>query len=282
MTITISVVQIEPKLADKKHNLAKIEQFIRDAVKQSEQPDLVILPELITTGYECGDQFYDLAEPFPDGKSIELVCRLAREHKTHIMFGFAEEDRSMKGVLYNSAALVDGAGSPLGIYRKVHLFGAETEYFRPGCEYPLIRTSFGSIGMFICWDTLFPEVARIYAIQGADLLAVSTNWEKPYEKEWDFMTAARAFDNTLHLAAANRIGFDKTLGFFGHSRILDPLGSTICAIDEEVESVASARIDLDRTRQLRREYWTQLRDRRPDTFGLLAQRYQAPRMGGSD
>ena len=276
MTITVSVVQIEPKLVDKKHNLAKIEQFIRNAVKQSKTTDLIILPELITTGYECGDQFYDLAEKFPDGESFELICRLAREHKTHIMFGFAEEDRSIKGVLYNSVALIDATGTPLGVYRKVHLFGAEMEYFKSGCEYPLFRTAIGNIGIFICWDTLFPEVARIYAIQGADLLAVSTNWEKPYAKEWDFMTSARAFDNTLHLAAANRIGFDKTLGFFGHSRVLDPLGEVICAIDEEVESVASASIELDRTRQLRREYWTQLRDRRPDTFGLLARQYSAP------
>ena len=276
MEIGVSIVQIEPKLGDKKQNLAKIERFTREAVKQSPSVDLVILPELITTGYECGELFYELADPFPGGESIQLVSKLAREHKTHIMFGFAEEDNSIKGVLYNSVALVDATGTALGVYRKVHLFGGEMVYFRPGCEYPLFRTAIGNIGIFICWDTLFPEVARIYALQGADLLAVATNWEKPFEKEWDFMTSARAFDNTLHLAAANRIGFDKTLGFFGHSRILDPLGAVICSLDEEIEAVASARIDLDRTRQLRKEYWTQLRDRRPDTFGLLAQRYTLP------
>jgi predicted amidohydrolase len=276
MTITVSVVQIEPVLGDKQRNLSKIEQYIREAAKQAKNPDLIVLPELINTGYECGELFYDLAETFPDGESTQLVGKLAKEYKSHIMFGFAEEDSLKRGVLYNSVALVDHSGKPLGVYRKVHLFGGEMVYFRPGSEYPLFHTAIGKIGIFICWDTLFPEVARIYALQGADLLAIATNWEKPFAKEWDFMTSARAFDNTLHLAAANRIGHDRTLGFFGHSRILDPLGSVICSIDEEIESVASARIDLDRTRKLRAEYWTQLRDRRPDTYGALARPYGLP------
>jgi len=274
MIVTISIIQMEPILGDKKKNLGKIEEFIKRALKQEKSTDLIILPELITTGYECGDQFYELAEKFPDGESIRLVSRLAKNYKTHIMFGFAEEDSSMKGVLYNSVAFVDNAGNPIGVYRKVHLFGQEMVYFRPGFKYPLFRTAIGNIGIFVCWDTLFPEVARIYAIQGADLLAIATNWEKPYEKEWDFMTSARAFDNTLHLAAANRIGHDKTLDFFGRSRILDPLGVVIRSIDEDVESIASATIDLDLTRRLRIEYWTQLRDRRPDTYGLLAETYK--------
>lgn len=155
---------------------------------------------------------------------------------------------------------------------RAHLFAEESLVFRPGCDYPVFKTKVGNIGIMIYWDTLFPEVARIYAIQGADLLVVSTNWGKPYSKEWDLMTTARAFDNTLHLAAANRIGTDKRLTFFGHSRILGPLGNVLVKIDEEVEAYASARIDYDMTRKLRKE-WTQLKDRRPDTYEILTQKY---------
>lgn len=276
MSVRLSVVQMQPKLADKKHNLGKMEQFVREVLRDEKRTDLILFPELINTGYECGKEFFALAELFPDGESLRLMSRLAKEFKTHIQFGFAERDPAIEGVLYNSVALIDSDGKPLGVYRKVHLFGEEALAFRPGCSYPLFRTRIGNIGIFVCWDTLFPEVARIYAIQGADLLAIATNWEDPYAKEWDFMTSARAFDNTLHLAAANRIGKDKTLSFFGHSRILDPLGGVIRSLDEAKEGFASAELDLEKTRRLRVEYWTQLKDRRPDTYGLLAQSYLPP------
>ena len=181
----------------------------------------------------------------------------------------------MKGVLYNSAALIDNQGIPVGVYRKVHLFGPEKLVFRPGSAYPVFNLEIGNIGIFICWDALFPEVARIYALHGADLLAVCSNWEIPYRKEWDFITSARAFDNTLHLAASNRTGKDKTLSFFGHSRILDPLGNVITELGEETESFKTAKIDTNETKKMRSKYWTQLADRRPDTYGVLACEYQS-------
>jgi len=273
LKVDVAVVQLMPKLCDKEYNLGKMRSFVEKILSEKKKCDLIIFPELITTAYECGDKFYELAEIFPEGESIDFVAKLAREYNSHIIFGFAEEDCNMKNVLYNSAALIGSDGNPIGVYRKVHLFGEEALVFRPGCDYPIFKTKIGNIGIMICWDTLFPEVARIYAIQGADLLVISTNWEKPCSKEWDLMTTARAFDNTLHLAAANRIGTDKHLTFFGHSRILDPLGNVLVKIDEEIEAYASARIDYDMTTELRKSYWTQLKDRRPDTYEILTQKY---------
>jgi len=274
MEIDVNIVQMEPKLFDKDANLAKMEWFIRKIFSEKEHTDLIIFPELITTGYECWDKFYELADVFPDGRSISIMAKLAKEFNTHIIFGFTEEDPNMKGVLYNSAALIDKSGEPIGVYRKVHLFGQEMLSFRPGCDYPIFRTEIGNIGIMICWDTAFPEVARIYGIKGVELLVICTNWEKPYSKEWDFMTSARAFDNTFYLAGANRIGTDDTLSFFGHSRILDPLGETIVKLDEEIESYTSARISYDRIKEERRRYWTQLKERRPDTYGILTKKYE--------
>ena len=151
--------------------------------------------------------------------------------------------RTGRDVLYNSAAFLDEEGKFLGAYRKVHLFAGEKSWFRPGCGYRLFSTRLGKIGIFICWDAAFPEPARIYAVQGAYLLVVATNYEKPYAADWDLMTAARAFDNTLHLVAANRFGRDKEYDFFGHSRILDPLGRVISKLDEEVEGFVTGEID---------------------------------------
>jgi len=270
MKIDIAVVQMFPELYDKKHNLNKMSGFVKKIFSEKKKCDLIIFPELITTAYECGEKFYELAEIFPEGESIDFIANLAREYNTHIIFGFAEKDRTIESVLYNSAALIDNEGNPVGVYRKVHLFDKESLVFRPGYDFPIFKTRIGNIGIMICWDTSFPEVARIYALQGADLLAISTNWEKPYSKEWDLLTAARAFDNVLHIAAANRVGTDKRLAFFGHSRILDPLGDALVKIDEEIEAYASAEVDYDRTRKLRKG---QLKDRRPDTYGILTRRY---------
>ena len=127
----------------------------------------------------------------------------------------------------------------------------------------------------ICWDTAFPEVARTYALRGAQLLVVCTNWEITESEswpmdtaaDWDLVTRARAFDNLLHLVSANRVGVDRGLGFFGHSNIIDPVGKAIESLDEPVEGVIHARIDLGSTEKRRKEYYTIFEDRRPDTYG---------------
>ena len=129
----------------------------------------------------------------------------------------------------------------------------------------------------ICWDTAFPEVARTYALKGADLLVVCTNWEIAEAEDWpmdtaadwDLVTRARAFDNTLHLVSANRVGNDRGLGFFGHSNIVGPTGCVIDSLDGPAEGVVHAQIDLSLTEKRRREYYTILADRRPDTYGEL-------------
>ena len=170
--------------------------------------------------------------------------------------------------------LIDSDGKARGTYRKVHPFADEKRWCRAGCGFPVFDTEIGKLGIMICWDTGFPEVARCYALQGVDLLIVSTNWEDPYADDWDLITKARAFDNTLHLVAANRIGNDGgTLSFFGHSKIMDPVGREIAALDEEKEGVISAEIDLSLTQKERARYYTFFRDRRPDVYGEIVKPY---------
>ena len=273
MKLRIACVQMRPALCDRRKNLEAMAEFVKRTLDEHPDTGLILFPELITSGYECEGEFQKLAEVAGEGESFEALSGLARGGKVHLIFGFPERDRALGDILYNSSALLRPDGSLAGVYRKVHLFDTEKKYFRPGCEYPLFQTEFGSVGIMICWDTAFPEVARIYALKGADLLAVSTNWEKPYADDWDLITRARAFDNCLHLAAANRIGFDKTLGFFGHSKIVDPAGKPIAALDEEREGIVSAEIDLTLHRRRRYEYYTFFKDRRPDTYGDLLKMY---------
>lgn len=287
MNITVSCVQMWPKLGDKKYNLEKMESYIEKTMKEYKETNLIVFPELCTSGYEgTPEQFQELAETLPDGESLKRIGALASIYGVHIIYGFPERDPLLGDVLYNSAVLINDQGNPLGTYRKVHPFAGEKAWCRAGCEYPVFDTKIGRIGILICWDTAFPEVARSYALKGADLLVISTNWEDPYEKEWDIskinsheedwdlITRARAFDNTLHLVASNRIGDDgKTLSFFGRSKIIDPVGREIVALNSRESGVISAKIDLSLTVKKRNEYYTFFRDRRPDTYHDIIRPY---------
>lgn len=280
---------MEPKLGDKEYNLKKMESFFEKVMTDYPDTRLVVFPELCNTGYEGEPElFQTLAETLPDGESLVRMGELARKYHTHVIFGFAERDSVLSDVLYNSAAMIDEDGNVLGAYRKVHPFADEKRWCRAGCELPIFDTVLGIIGIQICWDTAFPEISRCYAIKGADLLVVSTNWENPYEipgwthesevnphaEDWDLMTAARAFDNTLHLVAANRIGGDGgTLTFFGRSKIIDPRGKTIASLDKEEEGIISAEIDTALTAQKRAEYYCFFKDRRPDVYGDIVKAY---------
>lgn len=202
------------------------------------------------------------------------------------IYGLPERDPVLTDVLYNAAVLIDRCGKAAGTYRKVHPFASEKTWCRAGCDLPVFDTEIGRLGIMICWDTAFPEVARALALKGADLLVVSTNWEDPYEEAWDsskintheedweLITRARAFDNTLHLVAANRIGDDgKTLSFFGRSKIIGPRGQEIASLNQRKEGILSARIDLGLTDEKRSKYYTFFKDRRPDAYGDLVKPY---------
>jgi predicted amidohydrolase len=269
---------MKPELACFEANVAKMEGFIDDIMRARAGTDLIVFPELATSGYECTkDEFAALAEHIGvNGDARGSLARIGakcRQYGVHVVYGLPEADSRISGIYYNSMVLLGTDGSVLGSYRKVHPFDTEKQWCRPGSAIKTVDTPFGRVGMMICWDTAFPEVARAYALQGADLLIVATNWESPYADDWDLVTKARAFDNTLHLVSANRVGFDKTLGFFGHSNIVSPLGKVIASLDEEVEGIVHAEIDLGLTERLRREYYTLLKDRQPHCYGDLLREY---------
>ncbi|RYM02713.1 carbon-nitrogen hydrolase family protein [Sporolactobacillus sp. THM7-7] len=270
MKVTVSCVQMEPKLLDVEYNLQKMCQFIDEIMERNKNTDLIIFPELITSGYECGNQFHNLAEIVKNGKSMNVIGKMAEKYDTNIIYGFPERDER-SGDLYNSCVYISDKGKVEGVYRKVHLFDTEKIYFKKGSKFPIFNTRFGKIGIMICWDTAFPEVARIYALKGAELLVVSTNWEKPYSDDWDLVTRSRAFDNCVYLVAANRIGKDKKLSFFGHSKIIGPLGKQIKGLDQEVEGFISSELDLERSKQLRKQYYTFFEDRMPKLYHDLTE-----------
>lgn len=269
--LKVSCVQMKPELGQFETNLSKMEDYIKSIMADRPETKLIVFPELITSGYELTkEEFEKIAEDPEDCQSVKRIGALCKEHGVNVVYGFPEKSTS-DGVMYNSAICLRSDASIAGVYRKAHPFDTEKKWCKEGSEIVPFETEFGKVGIMICWDTAFPEVALSYGLQGADLLIVSTNWEKPYSDDWDLITSARAFDNTLHLVAANRIGDDKELGFFGHSKILSPIGKTIAALDEEIEGVVYAEIDLDRTKTLREEYYTMFADRQPNLFGAITE-----------
>ncbi len=267
--ISVATVQMEPKLGQMEDNLVKMSEFI--ARIATEQPvDLIVFPELITTGYEVGPRFPQLAQRVP-GPTVNLIAQRASEFGVHIAFGMVSK-AEVESILYNTAVLVGSDGDLITQYHKVHLRGEERIAFRPGYRFNSVETGFGVIGMMIGWDLAFPEVARSLALEGAELVIVCANWEQPSVDEWRVYLLARAYENGVFMVAANRVGEEPSYTFFGQSGIVGPDGKVYASIDEPTEGYAVARIDLDKVRQQREE--TQiLQCRQPQAYRAVVKKY---------
>jgi predicted amidohydrolase len=256
-----------PRVADFEANMHKMKSCFKEVMKEHPSTNLIVFPELITSGYECtNEEFEMLAETIPGSRSVAEISALCRQYGVNAVYGLPERAAN---ILYNSAVFIGSRGQLLHTYRKTHPFDTERNWCKAGNDLTAFDTDFGKVGVMICYDTAFPEVARVYALQGAELLIIPTNWEKPYSDDWDLVTRARAYDNILHVVSANRIGVDKMLGFFGHSKIVDPLGRIITSLDEEVEGIIFASIDLSLTKKLRKGYYTFFEDRQPRLYTEL-------------
>lgn len=269
MKTRIACVQMQSTLGDKKENLDKMIRYVEQITEQDET-DIIVFPELAVTGYECSELYQELAEPFPEGGSIKTMCELAKEKQVFLAFGFVEKaERDGKEVLYNSVALIDRNGVALGQYRKSHLVdGPETAAFAKGTDYSVFDTEIGKIGIMICWDTAYPEVARILALKGAEIILAPAAWEAPFDEDWDIVQCARSFDNVLYIASCNHVGTDRELTFFGRSKIVGPVGRTIVQAGSG-EEVIRADVDLALLPELRNDFYVLLRDRNPETYGPI-------------
>ncbi len=267
--ITVAVVQMKPVLNEMEENLIQISDWIKK-VATAQKTDLIVFPELATTGYECGVRFTELAQRVP-GPSVNLVAQRASEFGVHVAIGLATKEK-VESILFNSAVLIGPDGDVVGEYRKVQLKGEERLAFRPGFKFPVLETEFGMVGMMLGWDLSFPEVARTYALDGAELLLVLADWERPYNEEWRTYLLSRAYENNCFVAAANRIGQDATYSFFGESMIISPRGQVYATVDQEVEGYAVARIDLDEVRKYREEF-QMFQGRQPSAYRAIVRAY---------
>jgi predicted amidohydrolase len=267
--ITFATVQMQPDLGRMEDNLVKMGEFIGQIA--TEQPvDLIIFPELITTGYEVGPRFPQLAQRVP-GPTTILIAQRASEYGVHIAFGMAAKEK-VESILYNSVVLVGPDGDLIAQYNKIHLRGEERIAFRPGYRLDTVETGLGAFGLMVGWDLAFPEVARSLVLDGAELLIVCANWEEPSAGEWRTFLRARAYENAVFVAAANRVGEEPSYTFFGQSSIIGPRGRAYAEAEEPGEGYAVATIDLDTVR-LHREETQILQCRQPAAYRAIVKRY---------
>jgi predicted amidohydrolase len=263
-TVSVACVNFSPVWGDKAANISKIKAFCKQAADQGN--DIIVFPELALSGYECENSpmgsgtscsmHAELAEMVP-GPATEDIRNLAGELDVYIIFGMPEKDRVNPEKIYISTVIA-GPDGLLGVYRKLHLAPlprfTESLCFSPGNAVPVWETRYGIIGVLICYDFYFyPELARIMALKGADLLvntsASSSGPGKPYFIVQQ--TGSRATENCVYAASANLVGKERANAYYGHSVIAGPLTprpAFIFAEGGETEEIVSATLSLKRLR----------------------------------
>jgi beta-ureidopropionase len=251
-------------------------KMIADAAGQGAQ--VVGLQEIFHGPYFCAEQdpkWYDTAEP-EDGPTVSRMREVAREHGIVLIVPWYEEEQP--GVYYNTACVIERDGTIVGKYRKTHIPHVgpcfwEKFYFKPGnLGYPVFDTSVGRIGLIICYDRHFPEVARELGIKGAELVFnPSATVESLSRYLWELEQPAHAVANGFWMAASNRVGVEAPLNpakFYGSSYFCSPRGKIIAQASDSEDEVLVADLDLDEIREVRNT-WQFFRDRRPETYGEL-------------
>jgi len=268
--VTLLLAQSGPKLGDKQGNLKLMARQAGTARRKN--VDILVFPELHLTGYTMRDEVYSQAEPIP-GPSTDKVARLAEEHGVHIVFGMPEES-SVKGVLHNTAVFVGPKGI-LGKYRKIHLpthtVFEEKRYYRPGQDAPVFSTPFGTIGLNICYDLYFPELTRLQALQGAQLIISISASPSLRRRFFEGFCLSRAMENAVYLAYVNRVGVEDGLQFWGGSRVISPSGSILVQCKYDEEEYRQCKIDLDEVSRSR-AFIPTIKDLDPGLFDQLSRK----------
>ena len=247
--IKVAAIQMNCVPGNKEENLNKAYSMIVEAAKK--QAEVVVLPELFSTGYRVEENDVELAERFTsDSDTIEWMTNIAKELEI-ILAACITEESLVDGVIYDTAVLVDKNGLQSN-YRKIYLWDQENVRFAKGQNYQSCSIGKLNIGLQICYEVGFPEGARILTLQGANLLIYPSAFGNARLYAWDIATRARALENGCFVSAANRIGTEKEeTTFGGHSRIIDPTGRVLVeALDNE--EIIIAEIDLSLVTEQRR------------------------------
>jgi beta-ureidopropionase len=275
------LIQMSNPLNDDKASVESIKQamidkhlpLIDEAGKKGVQ--ILCLQEIFCGPYFCPSQdskWCDTAEVIP-GPTCELMATYAKKYNMVIIVPIYE--REMAGVYYNSAAVIDADGTYLGKYRKNHIPHTnqfwEKFFFKPGnMGYPVFKTKYATIGVYICYDRHFPEGARLLGLHGAEIVFnPSATVAGLSQYLWKLEQPAHAVANGYFMGCSNRVGTEApwNIGkFYGTSYFVDPRGNFLATGSEDKDELVVATMNLDMIEEVRRT-WQFYRDRRPDSYG---------------
>jgi N-carbamoylputrescine amidase len=295
-TVTVALTQMACS-EDIAANLRNQVRLVEQAAKAGAQ--VICTQEMFRTQYFCqieDHRFFKTAETIP-GPSTDALGKIAKKYGVVVIASLFEKRAS--GLYHNTAAVIETDGSILGIYRKMHIpddpLYYEKFYFTPGdTGFRSWETTFGKIGVLICWDQWYPEGARLTALQGAEILFYPTaiGWHpsekaeygKAQHESWELIQRSHAVANGCYVCAPNRIGLEKILGpdgkpvsedgiqFWGQSFVASPNGQVVKRASVEQEEVVIVECDLENV-EFSRTHWPFLRDRRIDAYGDITKRY---------
>ncbi len=245
----VAVCQLALAVGDVEGNVARAAAAVRTAVERG--AEVVVLPELVTTGYVFRDaaELRAVAEPV-DGPATSTLVQLSAEHGVVLVAGVAER---VGDEVFNSAVVAE-RGAVSAVYRKAHLWDTEIELFRTGADPPpVVETAVGRVAVCVCYDLEFPEWTRLAGLAGADLLCAPTNWpaspRPPGERAVEVVRAqATASVDRMFVAVCDRVGTERGVKWVGGSAVIGPDGYPLVVADRPVEQVLVARCDLSRAR----------------------------------
>lgn len=246
-------VQISITPNDVGANVAKGVTWLEKAVQEYDA-QLVVFPETVTTGYDTGlsaEGLWDLVDE-AGGSITAPVQEKARELGVHVVWGTYRR-AGPRGAVYNSAILIDNQGEIAGIYDKTHPAPWERQdgggWVLVGQSAEVYKTSLADIGMIICYDGDFPELSRLLAVKGAEIIVRVSALQRSYDI-WYITNAARAYDNHVYLLASNLVGPDASGNYgFGHSMIVNPIAWRL-AQARGTQEIIAARLDPDPLRYI--------------------------------
>ena len=256
---------------DKNSNIKKAIEMIESSAKND--ADIVILPEMFNCPYD-NSKFIEYAENQEQSKTLNAISKTAKENNILIVAGSIPELDNNK--IYNSCFIFNDSGEIIGKYRKMHLFDLETpqvkfkesDVLSAGNKISIFESEFTKIGVVICYDMRFPELIRLIALKGVQLVIVPGNFNMiTGPAHWKLLIRSRSVDNQIFMAAASTAR-NEELSYvsYGHSMITGPWGNIIAKADEN-ESILYATIDLDEIKKIRKEL-PLYKNRREDIYEI--------------
>lgn len=258
---------------DKNLNISKAVDMIKTSSKN--MADLVILPEMFNCPYD-NSKFKEYAEERDDSKTLKAISKAAGNCAVYVVAGSIPESDADK--LYNTSFIFNRNGDIIGFHRKMHLFDIdipekivfmESETLSSGKHITVVDTEFCKVGVAICYDMRFPELLRLMALKGAELIVVPGAFNMTTgPAHWETLIRTRAMDNQVYMATASPArDYNASYVAYGNSMVVDPWGDVLIRAEEN-EEIIYAHIDLSRVKEVREEL-PLLKNRRTDIYEIV-------------